>query len=151
MISFEVLITSLGVAAAASGAITSFINQFVKPILNNITSRFDLEEDQRLVMIYVVRTFITGFAILGAGGAETVRQFTGIGATVPDLALFGLTVFIITLGQEIIHPLVSYLYQLKEGYDTLREGWDDLIGDIENPTIEADEVVITENDNTTVG
>jgi hypothetical protein len=104
-----------------AGAVQVAINQvkplFLEPIKERVTER------QYLIVIYVFRAIITAAAYfwLWGGIAATRAVLGGMPASIPDAGVAIVTIALVVLGEEIIHPLVSRLYVLKDTVGELGE------------------------------
>lgn len=91
---------------------------FLEPIKARVT------DDQYLIVIYVSRTLITAAAYLWIwGGVSATRAVVPLlPDAIPDIGVGIVTVALVVLGEEVIHPLVERAYILRDIAKLLKQG-----------------------------
>lgn len=111
----------LGHIVALASVIQTGINQLKPAFFDPIRSRFG--DDVYLMVIYVARTALTALAYFYAwGGTAPIRAIIPIPAEIPDLTVAWVTIGLIVLGEEFIHPIIDRLYILRDIAKMLKRG-----------------------------
>lgn len=104
-----------------AGGIQLAINQlkplFLTPIKDALTKAdADTAENRYLIVIYVFRTVVTALAYvyLWGGVSATRAVLAGFASTVPDIGIAVVTVALVVLGEEVLHPVLERLYTVEK-------------------------------------
>ncbi len=105
-ISFLLFLSSI------AGALTVLIKQFKPVFLDKVLETSG--EQVYIVTIYAIRTVgaLVGLALMG--GIGPLVELIPFLATVPPLGVWVLSILIIVLGTEVIHPLIETLYAWRD-------------------------------------
>lgn len=115
------IIVYLGYCAILAGGIQLAVNQ-MKPLFLDAIKAWLVKTDETtaenryLVVIYALRTVITALAYfyLWGGVMATRAALSGLASTVPDVGIAVVTIAVVVLGEEIIHPLIERFYILRD-------------------------------------
>lgn len=121
---FTQAIAYLLYCSSLSGTLQVFINQlkpsFIEPYRKE--GQFLADPNRYLAFIYVLRTVLTIVAYLTLwGGVGATRALLGsLPLVIPDLGVGTVTVMLIVMGQEILHPLITRLYEVRDATKVLQ-------------------------------
>lgn len=111
----------LGHVLLLASVIQTAVNQLKPVFFDPIRSRFG--DDVYLMVIYVARTALTALAYFYAwGGTAPIRAIIPIPVEIPDLTVAWVTIGLIVLGEEFIHPIIDRLYILRDIAKMLKRG-----------------------------
>lgn len=107
-------IAYLGSLLVFAGAVQLAINALKPLFLDYLKEK--LSAQQYEIMFYVFRAVVTigGFIYVWGGVATVKATLPSLPATIPDLGLAVVSIALIILGEEIIHPLMDRLYALRD-------------------------------------
>lgn len=111
---FAQAIAYLGSLLVFAGAVQLAINQLKPLFLDYLKEK--LSEQQYEITFYVFRAVVTivGFIYVWGGVATVKATLPSLPATIPDLGIAAVSIALIILGEEIIHPLLDRLYALRD-------------------------------------
>jgi hypothetical protein len=105
--------------AALAGALQTSINLIKPVVLTPIKEKYGKEI--YVLVIYVFRLLLTivGFYFVW-GGVQTARDVIPLLPTsIPDVGVAFVTIFLVVLGQEVIHPIIERLYLFQKAVNNL--------------------------------
>lgn len=111
---FAQAIAYLGSLLVFAGAVQLAINQLKPLFLDYLKAKLDAT--QYLITFYVFRAVVTivGFIYLWGGVATVKATLPSLPATIPDIGLAVVSIALIILGEEIIHPIMDRIYALRD-------------------------------------
>lgn len=112
------LLYVLALAGVVQVAINTIKPQFITPIKERLEASG--EERWYLFVFYLFRIAVTAFGFFGVwGGVAAARELLPAAHFISDLGLGIGTVFLVVLGEEVIHPLLDRLYTIIDAVELL--------------------------------
>ena len=115
------IIAYLTFIVVIAGSVQTAVNQFKPVFLTPLKERFEEEGNPQyyVITIYVVRFILTLLAVLSVP-IDSLRAMIPAFEIAPDLMIQAVTVFLIVMGEEVIHELIDKISVARDTIENSR-------------------------------